>query len=368
MYRKHAHFSISWVVTAIIIILAGAFLAHGIATRLNRQTPSVVVKQYLDQIRENPQQLADAYLLSLADNSSDSLTAGEAASFLFEHFSYNILNEKTDHDRAAVDVSITNIDMKPLARDLCEQMTLRAASPYLASSPLPDTDEYYRMLVSTLSSHTYPLSDTTAQFHLTKINHVWVIEADDTLSDCLVSHFPDYMKDPDTLPPEDVLDIYLQEFTKMSAEDWVAYLRLNDVFSTGSPGYAKELDLLYASKIAEYISFEIGECRRDGTNASVNVSVGSLDMEKVLSLYREKLLKYAKSAESITSDSAALSDAAALYLMEALQDCTDSAVRDIQVNVTYDGYTWHPRITEELTDAFLGNLENALLSFNDEPI
>ena len=152
----------------------------------------------------------------------------------------------------------------------------------------------------------------------------------------------------------------------MSAEDWVAYLRLHDVFSTGSPGYADELDLLYASKITEYLSFQIGSCTRNGKNATADVTVGSLNMEKVLSLYREKLLTYAKTAESITSDSAALSDAAALYLMEALTECTDSCTRDVQVDITYDGYTWHPRITGELTDAFLGNLENALSSFQNE--
>ena len=84
----------------------------------------------------------------------------------------------------------------------------------------------------------------------------------------------------------------------------------------------------------------------------------------VLRLYKEKILAYAESSESITDDETALSDAKATYLMDALNETDETATSKITVMIVNDGKTWQPQISSELANAFLGNIQGGLEEFN----
>ena len=309
-----------------------------------------------------------AYLMAAPSETEGSAAANEAASLLFEHFSFKILKETISDTHANVDVSISNIDMRLLARDLCREMTLRAASLGPDPEDPLSAADYFGLLCETLSSHTYPLTETKASVPLSASVHdretVWSVLPDEAFQLALVSSFPLYMQDPETLPPQEVLDIYLNEFTSLGASDWVSYLHLRDTFSTYSETFASRLDETYADKLTQNFSYEIEECTREGNSASAKVRISSIDMKKVLESYQEKLLTYAKTGESITGDSTQLSDASAKLLLEALDEAAGSASRTVTVPVSFDGYTWHPQFTEEFTDAILGNLDEALEEFS----
>ena len=87
-------------------------------------------------------------------------------------------------------------------------------------------------------------------------------------------------------------------------------------------------------------------------------------MRSVLRLYKSKLLAYAESSESIMDDDTALSDAKATYLMDALNEADAQTTSKITVMIVNDGKTWQPQISSELANAFLGNIQGGLETFN----
>ena len=119
------------------------------------------------------------------------------------------------------------------------------------------------------------------------------------------------------------------------------------------------------AKITEFFSYTIENCETIGNTAQADVAITSIDMSAVLSAYKDKLLRYAHTTESITSDSEALSDASARYLLEALEENASPAVCPVSVTLHNDGHTWQLEISEELTNAFLGNIAEALEAFEE---
>ena len=191
-----------------------------------------------------------------------------------------------------------------------------------------------------------------------------MIQADTTLQDQLVSGFISWMNDAMLLSPKEVLTIYLDEFDHLSAEGWREYLKMDDIFTTNSEEYASAVDQTYSEKIAEYFSYTIESCTMDGDTAIAKLTITSIDMPAILAAYKTKLLKYAHSTDSITSDDTGLSDATAQYLLETLQEDAVSTAIPVTLTLTNDGHTWQLEITDELTNALLGNITEALEAFN----
>lgn len=287
----------------------------------------------------------------------------EAVHLFFKNFQYHVHSEEITGDTATVSAKIINIDTHALARDVCLALTARNLN-LNSDSQAPETlNDYFTLLRDTLKNNSYELVATTAYFQLTRENNVWTIQSDADLQDQLVSGFISWINDPDLLNPTDVLKIYLDEFTALTGQEWIDYLSIEDIFSTGSALHYSEVDQLYLEKITEYFSYTIESCTTDGNMASAQITITSIDMAKVLECYKEKLLKYAHTSESITSDDASLADDSAAYLMEALEEAAAPATFPVTVTLTNDGHTWQLEISEELTNAFLGDISGAIEAF-----
>lgn len=304
-------------------------------------------------------------MMNAADASSEiGQETTEAVDLFFQNFQYHLHSEDIIGDTATVSVEIINIDTRALAKDLC--MTLTARNLNLNSdSQSPETlNDYFTLLRDTLKNNTYDLTATTAYFHLKKSNNIWVIQADETLQDQLVSGFISWMNDSTLLTPQEVLTIYLDEFNTLTAQDWMEYLKIDDIFATGSEANSAAVDQAYVEKIAEYFDYTIDECTTDGDTATARLTITSIDMPKVLDAYKSKLVKYAHTTESITGDDTVLSDASAKYLVEALEENAQAAIWPVTVTLQNNGYTWQLNISDELTNAFLGNMQEALDVFS----
>ena len=289
----------------------------------------------------------------------------EAVKLFFKNFQYHLHSEEISGDTATVSAEIINIDTRALARDLCLVLTARNLNLNSDSQAPESLNDYFTLLRDTLKNNSYDLVATTAYFHLIKANNIWVIQADETLQDQLVSGFISCINDPTLLSPEDVLTIYMNEFASLDVQDWIDYLDIKDIFSTGSPTHCSEVDHAYMDKITEYFSYTIENCETIGNTARADIAITSIDMTAVLNAYKDKLLRYAHTTESITSDSEALSDASAGYLLEALEENASPAVCPVSVTLYNDGHTWQLEISEELTNAFLGNIAEALEAFEE---
>ena len=365
---KHLRFTIGIPVILVLQILAVLFLS--LYQKEQMESPSTAVSNELALIQELDEDTIRSFVSyeNMMNTPSASSQIGpettEAVNLFFKNFQYHLHSEDITDDAATVTAEIINIDTKSLATDLCRALTARN----LSSSPeqkAPETlNDYYALLKDTLENNKYELTASTAYFHLKRKNDIWVIQADKTLQDQLVSGFISWMNDAMLLSPKEVLTIYLDEFDHLSAEGWREYLKMDDIFTTNSEEYASAVDQTYSEKIAEYFSYTIESCTMDGDTAIAKLTITSIDMPAILAAYKTKLLKYAHSTDSITSDDTGLSDATAQYLLETLQEDAVSTAIPVTLTLTNDGHTWQLEITDELTNALLGNITEALEAFN----
>lgn len=365
---KHLRFTIGVPVILVLQILAVLFIS--LYRKEQIESPSTAVGNELALIQELDEETIRSFVSyeNMMNTPSKSSEIGpettEAVNLFFKNFQYHLHSEDITDDTATVTAEIINIDTKSLATDLCRALTARnfSISP---EHQAPETlNDYYALLKDTLENNKYELTASTAYFHLKRENDIWVIQADKTLQDQLVSGFISWMNDPTLLSPKEVLAIYLDEFVNLSSEGWIEYLKMDDIFSTHSEEYASAVDQAYAEKIAEYFSYTIKSCSVDGDLAAAKLNITSIDMPSILSAYKTKLLKYAHTTDSITSDDAGLSDATARYLLETLQEDAVPGIISVSVTLSNDGHTWQPEITDELTNALLGNITKALDTFH----
>lgn len=365
---RHLKFSIGIPVILVLQILLLVFFSLFRQERL--QSPSAAVGYELNLIQELDENTIQSFvsyenMMSTPPSSSDiGPETTEAVQLFFQNFKYHLHSEQISGDTATVTAEIINIDTKALAKDLCLALTAHNIN-FTPDTQSPQTmNDYFTLLRDTLKKNTYELTATTAYFHLHKKDRIWVIQSDETLQDELVSGFISWMHDSSLISPQEVLTIYLDQFSSLSGAEWMEYLKVQDIFSTGSETYYPSIDACYMDNIAEFFSYSIEQCETQGDTCTAEITVTSIDMPRILDAYKEKLVDYAHTSASITSDDAALNDASAKYLLEALQEQAQAAAFPVTVTLTNDGHTWQLTITDELTNAFLGDIAGALEQFN----
>ncbi len=362
------------IVVATCILVLELLVFFGARTWYRKQIsqPSAVVSAQLQQIRKLDSSDV-AGLVSYqdmdpeeTDDSAISPAASEAVTLFFKNFRFKVVSETIHGRKAAVTVDIKNIDTRQLARDVCLELTRRTASIDPTVNTRLSTEDYFTILRDTLRSHDYPTATTSAIVQLTRVGKTWAIQADETLRKELTSGFSSWLQDPNILTPDEVLSIYLDEFAAMKGSDWLSYFSIDDIFSTYSTAHAASLDQLYTNKIAAAFGYSIRNVSTNDDTASVDVIITSVDMSSALKLYHSKLMDYAGTADSITSDSSQTADAVASMLIDALSETDTTSQIPITITMKGDGHTWVPQIDDNVTDAFMGGMQQALTTFKTE--
>ncbi len=368
--HKTRHLSFAIGIPAILVI---QLLAISLLFTWNRQritSPAQIVQHELELIKELDDETIQSFVsydnltnsqFSSEDPDSESV---EAVKLFFKNFQYSIQQELIEDSTATVTVQISNLDMRTLAKDLCTQL-LRASSVLYPSEPLTyDTNDYYRLLSSTLKEHTYETIVTTAHFQLHQDEQGWYILADSTLEDELVSGFISSMNDPYLLSASSVLSIQLDALKELNSTQWADYLGIQDVFATYNTDYYEQIDKAYADQLAKYFDYEILKCSEEGDTATAVVRIHSLDMPSVLESYRSKLLSYAATTHSIRDDDVTFSNKTAQMLLDSLSENTQSVGTDVTIQLPNDGTTWTVTYSADFTNALMGDIEHAIEVFN----
>lgn len=293
--------------------------------------------------------------------------ASEAVQLFFKNFSYNILTETIEGDKATVSVNISNLDAKSLARDLRTTILRESVSSYPDINPdaEPSISDYYSLLRDTLQNNHYEITVTTAYFHLVKDPTGWTILADSQLEDELTGGFISCMNDPMLLSPETVLSAYLDTFSGFDSSQWMAFLDISDVFATYNTDYYPLIDEEYISQIADSFDYEILRCQTEDDTASVDVRINSIDLKSVLTVYKKSLLDYAATTQSLRDDDVTVSNEISRLLLEALQQNDKTASTDIVMKLSNNGKTWNVTFDEAFTNALMGDVSQAIDTFNE---
>ncbi|MDO4523047.1 MAG: DUF5105 domain-containing protein [Eubacteriales bacterium] len=285
----------------------------------------------------------------------------DAVKLFFKDFKYRIRSSSLGEtgETAVVELSITNLDAKQLAKDLCKGM-IRSSFDY--GTPLEQQQglaSSFALMKKYLEDNTYERKTTEATVHLVKKEEEWIIQESAQLEDELTGGLVSCLQNPYLLTPEEVLDTTLLPFRDFSAAQWQNYLNIQDIFSTGSD-QSDELDLLILTRLEELFDYEIVSVTQDGNNAAAQLRITSLDLPAIMEEYRSELLDYAQTTESIRSSDEELTQKTTDILLSVLKTQAASAVHTLYIPLVNNGHTWEVILDDAFTDALFGGLNSAL--------
>lgn len=350
--------------SSLILLICSAFLYTG----CGYAGPEKAVRKELDLIQKLDEHTITSFISyediqSASDDSADVTDAAEAVKLFFQNFKYHIdsSSQSKDGTTASVTVSITNLDARELAVDLCKIMYQNTLTSQMTAADGDTIHSAFTLMKECLANNDYPSSTTTVTFQLTNQNDTWVIEENSQLENELVGGLIEYLSDPYLLEPDVVLDLTLAPFRDFTAEDWQNYLNISDVFAVGTD-QADDIDQLLFQQIANFFDYEITDVVQDGDTAQVTVNITSLDLNAVIEGCLGPLRDYGASTESIRDSSEEFTQKTGEILLTALSENISSTVTPVKVSLYNDGHTWDPVLDESFTDALLGNLDEALTS------
>lgn len=337
-------------------------------TACHQSKPVKAAKAELELIRSLDEETITAFV-SYEDmmNSEGSVSdigpeAARAVKLFFEHFDYKILSSSATENTATVNVEIENIDAKALAKDLCLKMLTLSLTPDEAGEKPLTTNSYFALLEKLLKENTYELVDTKAHIELVNLENGWTVQSTEQLQDELVGGFISYLRDPYLVTPEEIAELTFRSLDEFTADDWLSYLDMTDIFITGSIHYA-EADRALAERIAEHFSYKIRQVEQTDTTATAVIELTSLDMGEVLKTYSEKLLAYADTTASIRASDAELADKTALLLVESLTETSGTLTQQINITFKNNGRTWDMKFENDFPNALFGGLNEAMEAF-----
>ena len=330
-----------------------------------------IVRSELDQIQKLDENTIKAFVSyedmmhSQSSGSDIGEETTEAVQLFFENFSYRILSSSATERTATVNVEITNLDAKALAKDLCKELIRRSISPDSTDDSLLSMNSYFTLLRDILNSHEYKQVSTTAHFELVNTDGSWTIQSTEKLEDEIVGGFISCLHDPYLITPEETAALAFDMFKEQSPKEWVSYLGMNDIFSTYSSLY-QDVDLALANQIAKCFDYKIKKVTQEEDNATATVEITSLDMESVLDVYLDKLMEYASTTEAVRATDTELADKTSELLIDTLNNNTKTTSNTIKIHFTNNGKNWEMQLGDDFTDVILGNMNAAVETFQSK--
>lgn len=333
--------------------------------------PEQAVKAELDLIQQLDENTIQAFVSyedmmhSQSSGSSIGAETTEAVQLFFENFRYRILSSSATERTATVNVEITNLDTKALAKDLCRELIKQSIEPEGRKTPLNSMNSYFALLRDIITANDYETVTTHAHFELIHANDIWTIQSTEKLEDELVGGFISCLNDPYLITPEESLTLAFDMLREQTAKEWVEYLQMNDIFSTYST-VAADVDLALAAQIMSHFNYEIKKVTEENDRASATVAITSLDLDHVLDEYLKKLMSYTATTEAVRDSEAGgnvLADKTAELLIQVLHANEKNITKNINVEFINNGSTWEMQLSDDFTDIILGNMNSAVEAF-----
>ena len=365
--KKQTNFSPLLMIIA-LAALASIVIYYFTVFRTEKNAPAAAIRTYLAGISSYQ---------SISQNRNDLLpdskksAKAEALGLFFDRFSLDILSQDQNQSSARVKVKISGIDTDALARDIRKaqyRSALTQMEPFLSSlGEAEASPDLWELICELLSENNYPLTEETGEITLThRGTSLWLLADEAAVTKLVTGDLAGKLNDPYLLSPEEVLKIYLELCRNLTEDGWTRFLDLNSIFS--SYGEEKQnLVRLYAEKIRAFYDFSLGSSSTKPPTSTIPVTISSIDLSKVLPVYREKLQAYGDSFESMTGGTGNLTVMSGSLFVEALNEAAQAGSRTISVRLENDGSIWQIANTDGLTDALLGGIAENLEHMNEDP-
>lgn len=301
------------------------------------------------------------------DNTELSDDIKEVFSLFFQNFDYRILNVSTDQNQetASAQLRLTTLDAQALARDFVSQSLqdeiLKAASGDKNTEENENSlEQRYLRLHKLLKNNSYKTVDRNASIQL--INHGspsnpnWEITHSYSLENDLVGGLITYLSDPDLVPPDETLGVYLKTLQEMDVQQMSNYLGLDSILNTSDPAKNAIASALM-EQFHSCFNYKITDTSVSGYLAEVQADLTTFDSDSILSQYEEELNTYLASADAVIDGSQKRYNKSHELLLDSIKNNTTTTTVNATFHLTNDGVSWKLEDAgTELGNAIFGTL------------
>ena len=301
------------------------------------------------------------------DNTELSDDIKEVFSLIFQNFDYKILDVSTDQNQetASAQLRLTTLDAQALARDFVSQSLqdeiLKAASGDKNTEENENSlEQRYLRLHKLLKNNSYKTVDRNASIQL--INHGspsnpnWEITHSYSLENDLVGGLITYLSDPDLVPPDETLGVYLKTLQEMDVQQMSNYLGLDSILNTSDPAKNAIASALM-EQFHSCFNYKITDTSVSGYLAEVQADLTTFDSDSILSQYEEELNTYLASADAVIDGSQKRYNKSHELLLDSIKNNTTTTTANATFHLTNDGVSWKLEDAgTELGNAIFGTL------------
>ena len=301
------------------------------------------------------------------DNTELSDDIKEVFSLFFQNFDYKILDVSTDQNQetASAQLRLTTLDAQALARDFVSQSLqdeiLKAASGDKNTEENGNSlEQRYLRLHKLLKNNSYKTVDRNASIQL--INHGspsnpnWEITHSYSLENDLVGGLITYLSDPDLVPPDETLGVYLKTLQEMDVQQMSNYLGLDSILNTSDPAKNAIASALM-EQFQSCFNYKITDTSVSGYLAEVQADLTTFDSDSILSQYEEELNTYLASADAVIDGSQKRYNKSHELLLDSIKNNTTTTTANATFHLTNDGVSWKLEDAgTELGNAIFGTL------------
>ena len=301
------------------------------------------------------------------DNTELSDDIKEVFSLFFQNFDYKILDVSTDQNQetASAQLRLTTMDAQALARDFVSQSLqdeiLKAASGDKNTEENENSlEQRYLRLHKLLKNNSYKTVDRNASIQL--INHGspsnpnWEITHSYSLENDLVGGLITYLSDPDLVPPDETLGVYLKTLQEMDVQQMSNYLGLDSILNTSDPAKNAIASALM-EQFHSCFNYKITDTSVSGYLAEVQADLTTFDSDSILSQYEEELNTYLASADAVIDGSQKRYNKSHELLLDSIKNNTTTTTANATFHLTNDGVSWKLEDAgTELGNAIFGTL------------
>lgn len=237
----------------------------------------------------------------------------EVFSLFFRNFDYKILDISVDQNQktASALIRLTTLDAETLAKDfisasLQNEILETASGEENTDKNSNSLEERYLLLHKLLKNNSYNTAERNTSVQL--INHGsssepdWEITHSASLENDLVGGLISYLSDPDLVPPDKTLDIYLKTLQDMDVQQIANYLGLDSILNT-SDSAKNAIASALMEQFHSCFNYKITDTSASGYSATVNAELTTFDSDSILSQYEEELNTYLDSADAVIDGS-----------------------------------------------------------------
>lgn len=301
------------------------------------------------------------------DNTELSDDIKEVFSLFFQNFDYKILDVSTDQNQetASAQLRLTTLDAQALARDFVSQSLqdeiLKAASGDKNTEENENSlEQRYLRLHKLLKNNSYKTVDRNASIQL--INHGspsnpnWEITHSYSLENDLVGGLITYLSDPDLVPPDETIGVYLKTLQEMDVQQMSNYLGLDSILNTSDPAKNAIASALM-EQFHSCFNYKITDTSVSGYLAEVQADLTTFDSDSILSQYEEELNTYLASADAVIDGSQKRYNKSHELLLDSIKNNTTTTTANATFHLTNDGVSWKLEDAgTELGNAIFGTL------------